>query len=156
MKIPLTQGKFAVVGPRDYKYLMQWKWHCDRGYALRSGYMNGIRPKIRMHRAILERLGFKDFEECDHINRNKLDNRRLNLRPVTHRQNMYNQNQRGNNTSGYTGVSWYKNYKKWRVQIPINGRNTHVGYFDDIEEAKRVRDKVVKKHYGEFAALNKE
>jgi hypothetical protein len=155
MKIPLSQGKFAIVGPRDYKYLMQWKWYYKNGYAVR----NGPRPKrgsIQMHRVVLERMGFKNFEACDHANRSSIDNRRANLRPATHQQNMHNRSKPRHNTSGHLGVSWHKRDKKWEVRLQISGSYASLGYFDSVEEAVRVRDNAAKKHYGEFAVLNKD
>jgi hypothetical protein len=156
LKIPLSQGKFAIVGPRDYIYLMQWKWCYMKGYAVRHDNGRPGRPLIYMHRVILERMGFKDFEQCDHINRDGIDNRRTNLRSATHQQNGRNRGKQCNNTSGYIGVHRHKATKKWCAQMNINGKRKHLGYFDDIEEAKQARDKAVKEFYGEFAPLNKE
>lgn len=155
MRIPLTQGKFATVGPKDYTYLMQWKWcyakDYDAGYAVRTDRINGQRT-LRMHRVVLERMGFKDFAESDHINRNGLDNRRGNLRPATRSQNVYNRGKQKSNTSGYIGVSWSEG--KWRAYIRTGGKLIHLGYFDDPKEAARVRDKAALKYHGEFANLN--
>jgi hypothetical protein len=155
MKIPLSQGKFALVGPRDYEYLMQWNWCYDRGYAVRAT----PRPKQRkiyMHRVILERMGFEDFEEGDHINRNTLDNHRGKLRPATRKENVRNRGVQRNNTTGCIGVSWYKRLEKWRSRIGVDGEDKHLGCFDTKEEAKRVRDEAARKYHGEFAVLNKE
>ena len=154
LKIPLSQGKFAIVGPRDYTYLMQWKWHYKEGYAVRHDNGRPGRPLILMHRVILERMGFKDFEQSDHINQIKHDNRRANLRPATNRQNSRNKARRRNNTSGCTGVC--RDKETWCAYIQVKNRRKHLGYFDDIEEAKQARNKAVKEFYGEFAPLNKE
>ena len=155
MKIPLTQGKFAIVGPRDYKYLMQWKWYYLNGYAIRNGPQPKRRP-IRMHRVILERMGFKDFEDSDHVNKDKLDNRRCNLRPATRSQNNCNRSRRSHNTSGYLGVNWHKLTKKWRAYIAIGKKHKHLGLYKTKEKAARAYNDAAKKHYGEFATLNKE
>lgn len=154
MKIPLTQGKFAIVGPRDYKYLMQWKWYYDNGYAVRNDYTNG-HTRVRMHRVVLERMGFKDFPDSDHINRNRLDNRRGNLRAVVRSQNIYNSSKRKDNTSGYKGVSWHRRHKKWYSTIMLNGKHHYLGQFDDKVEAAQAYNEAAKECHGKFAVLNK-
>ncbi len=105
-KIPLTQGKFALVDDCDYDYLIlrEWQYGSD-GYAVHSVGVNGAYQKILMHRVILERMGHRNFARSDHINRRrKLDNCRSNLRPATASQSCCNRGKFSNNTSGYTGV----------------------------------------------------
>jgi hypothetical protein len=153
MKIPLTQGKFTLVDDEDYDYLNQWKWYYHEGYAVRMA-PRPERQRIHMHRVILERMGFKDFGDSDHINRSRADNRRHNLRPATRRQNQCNQSKRYDNTSGYTGVYWERQRRKWRVQLGLNGRTKHIGRFDDKKEAARAYDMAAIIHHGEFAQLN--
>jgi hypothetical protein len=157
-RIPLTQGKFALVSDCDYVYLMQWKW-CyhrshDEGYASRQITRNGKRIVIWMHRVILEHMGYKDFANSDHINRDKLDNRRCNLRPATNYQNGYNRRKQNNNTSGYTGVYWNRAAKKWKAEIGVTGKSIFLGYYDDKKEAAKIYDKAALKYHGEFAVLN--
>jgi len=155
MRIPLTRGKFAIVGPRDYAFLMQWKWCYLKGRPGGSGYAfrkDDKNKTIRMHRVILERMGFKDFAMVDHINRNGLDNRRCNLRSATNRQSNYNRNKRKDNASGYIGVSWYRG--KWHTQIQVNRKNIYLGPYDDPKEAARVYNKAAVKYRGKFVVLN--
>lgn len=73
--------------------------------------------------------------EWDHVDRDRLNNQRGNLRAVTHTENVWNATPRYDNTSGFKGVSWYRKYGQWRVQISVDGRVRHVGYFDSIVEA---------------------
>lgn len=146
-KIKLTQEKFAIVDDCDYDYLMQRKWYYRDGYAVRGG-----KPVIYMHRVILERMGFKNFARSDHTNRNRLDNRRCNLRPATDSQSQCNRNKQKNNTSGYIGVYWCRG--KWVAQIKVNKKQIYLGRYDDKLEAAQVRNKVIKKYHGEFAVLN--
>lgn len=154
-KIPLTQGKFAIVDDCDYEYLMQWKWHYrNDDYAVRTDRTNGMQQTIRMHRIILERMGFKNFVRSDHINRDRLDNRRCNLRSATNRQSNCNRSRFRNNISGYIGVCWYKQYGNWHAQIGINGKQTHIGYYDNLKEAAKAYNKAALKYHGEFAVLN--
>jgi hypothetical protein len=91
----------------------------------------------------------------DHINHNGLDNRKANLRLATCAQNSYNRKQfRKRQTSKYTGVSWIKQIKKWRVIICYKRKNIHIGYFKDEKQAAKAYDKAAKQYHGEFASLN--
>ncbi|HUB72809.1 MAG TPA: HNH endonuclease [Solirubrobacteraceae bacterium] len=77
-----------------------------------------------------------DDPEVDHVNGNRLDNRRVNLRVASHSENM--QNRHGltaTNTSGYRGVSWHKRRRKWIAYAQLDGRAYYLGYFDTAEEA---------------------
>ena len=141
MKIPLTQGKFATVSSEDYKYLMQWKWAYNGIYAIRGRTTATEKFTVYMHRGILVRMGNYVFANTDHINRNTLDNRRCNLRPATASQNAHNRGKRSSNTSGYIGVSWSKDCKKWEAQSTTSGEYTHLGYFDDPKDAARTYNK---------------
>ena len=155
MRIKLTQGKFAIVGPRDYKYLNQFKWYYDKGYAIRgSPRVNGKRHTIRMHRVILERMGHIDFKDSDHINQDRLDNRRSNLRPATRNQNRHNQGKYRNNASGFKGVCWHKHIKKWAAYIRVGGKRIHLGYYTNKLEAAEAYNEAARKYHGEFAHLN--
>lgn len=71
----------------------------------------------------------------DHVNGNRADNRIENLRLATRSQNMHNMGKNINNTSGFKGVNWCKNEKRWRAQIGINGFRKHLGFFDTAKEA---------------------
>lgn len=126
-KIKLTKGKYALVDNEDYKWLNQWKWHFDR-YAKRTPQKSdGDSPRnIRMHRVI---FGVKDDEFVDHINQNKLDNRRKNLRIATKSQNNRNIKCKGYHLVRKTG--------KWRVQISINRKKYVFGFFNTEKQARR-------------------
>jgi hypothetical protein len=156
-KIKLTQGKFALVSNIDFTYLNQWKWfaikHHGNWYAVRH-MSGGTRKLIRMHRLILERMGFIG-PNTDHHNGDGLNNQRRNLRPATHSQNNYNQKLHKKTRSGYKGVSWKKENQKWQGQIMFNRRNIHLGYFRFKIEAARAYNKAAEKYFGEFACLNK-
>ncbi|MCK9460667.1 MAG: HNH endonuclease [Proteobacteria bacterium] len=134
-EIPLTQGKVALVDDDDFEWLSQWKWcaikHWNTFYAMRmSKTVNGKRENIQMHHAI---IGKKEGLVTDHINGNGVDNRRENLRHVTHRQN--GQNRHHEKTSKYLGVHWHKPLNKWLAQIQINGQKKHLGVFKDEQAA---------------------
>ena len=84
--------------------------------------------------------------EIDHINRVKNDNRLCNLRLVSSSENSRNLPITKRNNSGTVGVSWYKNRNKWRATIMNNNRQIHLGYFDDKEEAIRIRKSYEKEY----------
>ena len=133
--ISLSQGKQAIVDNEDFKYLSRFKWYFNKGYAVRQPPMkNGIRKgKIFMQRIV---LGLKDpLVVSDHINRNKLDNRKKNLRKANYSMNMINKSLMKNNKSGYRGVSWSKRFNKWRVTIQKENNWEELGYFLNKEKA---------------------
>lgn len=76
----------------------------------------------------------------DHINRNKSDNSIANLRPATQMQNLQNQSISKRNTSGYQGVNWHSQRKKWRAEIAVNKKTYHLGLFENISDAIFARD----------------
>ena len=145
--IPLTQGKFTLVDDEDFEYLNQWKWSYDGRYAERN-----VGGKIcRMHRVIIHT---PDGMDTDHINLNKLDNRKENLRVCSRSENKMNIKKQANNTSGYKGVDFQKYCKKWRARMQIRDINYNLGDFDSPVEAARAYDEFAKKNCGEFAKLN--
>lgn len=78
--------------------------------------------------------------EIDHINGNRSDNRIENLRHVTKSENAKNKRRPSNNSSGVSGVHWFKRDQKWQAQISIgSGRSKHLGYFSTLEEAAAAR-----------------
>lgn len=150
-EIRLTQGKVALVNSEDYDFINKWKWRFNsRGYAIRSETINGIKKYILMHRII---NNTEDGLDTDHINRNKLDNRRNNLRSATRQQNQMNKPS-VNGTSKYKGVSWNKRDEVWHSRIKIDGKLKHLGYFKSEVEAAKTYNKKAKELHSEFAVLN--
>jgi len=156
-KIPLSQGKFAIVDDADFDWLNQWKWsaHKNRNtfYAGRKIRVGLKRKLLLMHRLILG-LDFGDERQGDHINMDGLDNRRKNLRIATNAQNRRNRGKQANNTSGYKGVTWRKQRKKWQAHIQVKGKVKHLGYFTDPVEASEAYDSASQKYHGKFAQTN--
>lgn len=145
-RIKLTKGKFAIVDNKNFDYLNQFKWQFVGGYAVRTIYNNGVQKPIFMHRLINKTpLGM----DTDHTNRNKLDNRERNLRTVTNRINQLNRGLSKNNTSGYKGVYWRKERKKWRAQIGIDNKYIYLGHFSDLSNAILARKNAEKIYYKE-------
>ena len=153
--IRLNKGKKALVDPEDVDMLNKYKWHVNHyGYAVCSFYEgNGCTRKIFMHRLL---LNTPEKTEVDHINGDPLDNRKSNLRPCTHLQNMCNKRKQTNNTSGYKGVNWHIGTKKWWARITVNGRQISLGIHPTKESAALAYNEAAKKYHGEFASLNTE
>lgn len=154
-QIPLTQGKYAIVDTEDYEFISQWKWHHSSGYAIRSEYLGcfngqGKSKTIYLHRVI---LGTPEKFHTDHINGDKLDNRRSNLRMCTRTENMRNRKKQ-DGSSKYKGVTWYKKLGKWSVRITHEEKRKFLGYFYSEESAALAYNKAAKEFYGEFARIN--
>ena len=82
----------------------------------------------------------------DHINGDNCDNRIVNLRLVTQTENNRNRCIPKDNTSGHLGVYWVNSKKKWLVQIGLNGKSIHIGYFKNKEDAIKARKEAEKKY----------
>ncbi|RJE47755.1 hypothetical protein A7K50_03430 [Dehalobacter sp. MCB1] len=89
-----------------------------------------------MHRAL---LGANSNEFVDHINRNRLDNRKSNLRIVTFQENMNNKSLYKTNSSGHKGVKWNARLDKWQSQITHNKIRVHLGVYDELQDAIAAR-----------------
>jgi len=90
------------------------------------------------------------IKQIDHINHNRSDNRWVNLREATNQQNNWNLPAKKTNKSGYRGVHWDNDRRKWRSRIVIDGKCVHIGMFECPKEAHLAYMKVAKKLYGEF------
>lgn len=147
-RILLTQGKAALVDNSDYDELCRhaWNYSTPQGYARRKS-RDGI---IYMHRQILDAPAGTDV---DHINGDKLDNRRSNLRLVTRTQNLYNMAPRSG-TSRFKGVSWHAQRNKWAVYIQVDRKSIYLGLFTDEIEAARAYNRAALEYIGEYARLN--
>jgi len=155
-KIPLTQGKFALVDDEDYETLMQWKWHIDQGYAKRGECIDKTRGArkyriVLMHRKI---MNTPESMDVDHIDHNKLNNQKANLRNVTKSQNNMNRKSEEGSTSKYKGVFWNRGKGRWTAKIGINKRQKYIGSFSNEIEAAKAYNKVALKLFGSYALIN--
>lgn len=118
------------------------------GYAcITTGRMR-TRKRTYLHRFITNAPSDK---QVDHINGNKLDNRKSNLRLVTNMQNSQNTGWRKHNTSGFMGVTWSNQRNKWMSKIVYEGKQIHLGFYEDIEEAASIRYAAETQLLGEYA-----
>ena len=88
----------------------------------------------------------------DHKNRDKLNNNIINLRYATSMENCQNRSMRNDNTSGIVGVGWKKDRNKWHVQIRVNKKKLHLGYFINFDDAVRARKDAEIKYFKDFQA----
>ena len=157
--IPLTQGKFAIVDEADYGWLMQWKWFAlkDTNTYYAARYVYGGYKKSAMMQMHRDLLGLKkyDGEIVDHINRNGLDNRRINIRVASCSLNAINSTGRGRpSSSGFRGVCWNKVNNKWTARITVRKEVIFIGHFKSVVEAAYEYDLAAIEYWGEDAPLN--
>lgn len=149
-EIKLSRGLVALVDDEDFEWLNQWKWCYGNGYATRRQYIgDGRYTGFRMHRLIVG-LATGEGHQVDHINGDRLDNRRSNLRICDVSNNKANCKPYANNKSGYKGV--YKDRSgKYTAQIRVAGVINYLGTFADPKDASRAYMDAAIKMRGEFA-----
>jgi len=138
-QIPLSHGGFALVNLEDAELVTAHRWHIhNRGYAATHVQLPQGRGLVLMHRLIFGQI--PDGYEVDHINHNKLDNRRCNLRVVTHAANMVNRRDSRMPSSGHRNINWEDDRHKWAVRIQRTSHHVWVGRYDRLEDAIAARD----------------
>jgi len=145
VKITLSKGLFAIIDEEDFERVNKFKWHAEKPhntyYALRQIRIpNGKKRKIYMRRFI---LGFTDTSSIDHINRNGLDNRRVNLAPCTVRQNSMNRRDRN---GSYPGITWKEWLGKWEAHIMVGGKTIYLGISKNARDAHQLYLNALKKY----------
>lgn len=145
------QGAMFKISVEDLDLIESYNWYLDGNYlkASKKPYVNK-----KLHRIIAERMNLDMNLQVDHINADKLDNRRENLRTATVQQNGQNRGKYSCNTSGFKGVSWDKRDNKWFSQINVNGKRIFLGRFETPELAAKAYNDAAIKYHGEFAKLN--
>lgn len=147
LTIITSKGEKIKADICDYEVLKKYSWCISKtGYAVAN-----IKGKVtKLHRYI---LNCKPKEIVDHINRDKLDNTRKNLRICSQKENGKNLGLKINNTSGYPGIRITKN-GKFNVRITVDFKEIHIGNFETMEEAIKEKEFANKKYYGEFEPKN--
>ncbi len=108
----------------------------SKGYF--TGSIGGV--STLAHRVIWKWVTGEDALDVDHIDGNGRNNRISNLRSVSTSDNLKNMKRRADSKSGFAGLQWFHRTKKWRARIQDhNGKERHIGYFEDLEEAKNAR-----------------
>lgn len=147
--IPLPHGERALVDTNDLPAVRKYIWSkAATGYAQCNVGRANI---VTMHRVILSP---PNGMEVDHINGDRLDNRRGNLRVCSSSENSMNRSGWRDARSVYKGVTFDKVNRKWRAKIRIDKKTVHLGRYVSEMEAALAYDAAAAKAFGEFARLN--
>lgn len=149
MKIIKAKNENILVDDEYFQILSQFKWNISK----ERGYKYAVSGKTRMHRVIMGTSHTPNIQ-VDHIDGNGLNNQESNLRQCTQQQNLMNQKTRSTNTSGYKGVSYNKERKKYQSYINANKIRKNLGWFNTKEEGAEAYNKAAKELHGDFARLN--
>lgn len=130
---------WATVDASDAPQLLRHNWFLSRaGYAFRSNWHDGrLHPGIFMAREVMGSTP-GDGLDVDHINANKLDNRRANLRQIGRAHHRQHTSPRRDATSRYRGVTWDRSHQKWMAHICVDYRFRNLGRFENELEAAHV------------------
>jgi hypothetical protein len=146
-KIPLGRGLYALVDDEDYEQLSKLNWHLHQSKNNDGYYASS---NLKMHRLI---TNAPPGTVVDHINGNKLDNRKKNLRLCTNAENQQNTKSRGG-TSQYKGVHYNQKSGKWMGAFVFNSTRYYCGTYASEKECARAVDKKRKEVCDSFAVLN--
>lgn len=142
-KVPLAGGGYALLDAEDAHLAQGRNWHRhNEGYAAS---VLGL-----LHRLV---LGLDKTGQVDHINGDRLDCRRENLRIASHKANCYNKRRR-TKASPYKGVYPSPSGKTWWASICHDYKQRRLGTFDTAEAAARAYDAAARELFGEFASTN--
>lgn len=130
----ISKGKVfdCLIDKNDYEKIKEIRWSICNEYAYNKTF--GF-----LHRYI---TNCDDNMTVDHINHDKLDNRKCNIRICSNQQNNWNKKSKG--------YYWNKRNKNWNAEIRINNKKIFLGAFNDEELAKQVRRDAEKKYFKDF------
>jgi hypothetical protein len=154
--ITLTKGKVALISVVDVEEAGKYLWYFSGHYAVRNA---GKFPNQRAQFLHREILNAPSGMEVDHINGDKLDNRRSNLRVCSKIENQRNQKPRttlrGQTLSSrFKGVHLPQQGNKYKAQIQVAGQKIYLGAFDSEIEAAKAYDSAARQRFGDFALTN--
>lgn len=146
------KNRLVLIDDCDIAFYKSKHWFFNGGYlATQFIDKNGNKKIIKYHRLILNP---KENELCDHINRNKLDNRRCNLRICTKSQNSFNRLESSLNKSGQKGVHFNTRLQKWIARITENNNRHYLGLFEKKEDAILAYKKAEIIYHGDFRPIS--
>src|SRR5262249_10800854 len=137
-RIPLSQGKFAIVDDKDYPLLSEFKW-CYRGernhkhgYAVRHVKTDGKDRLLYLHRQLMQP---EKGKTVIFLNHDTLDCRRENLRAATTQEARRHQRVKSNSKSGIKGIHYNERARTWTARMYRNGQLITIGTFDRRNDA---------------------
>lgn len=141
-----------IIDTEDYAKVEKYFWYIGNDGYVRSGRRYG-KKVLLLHRLI---LGLNDHDSLctDHINHNRSDNRKQNLRAVSEKENKMNHPIYANNKSGVAGVWWDSCRKKWAASINEKGAYHYLGRFDSFDDAVAARKAAEERYFGEYSYDN--
>jgi len=131
----------AIIDLDDVEIIKNLKWHLTA-----DGYAAHGEDRLAMHNRV---IGIEEGYCTDHINRNRLDNRKSNLRKVTSAENSYNKSLYTTNTSGITGIHWVERINRWEAYIQKDYKKINLGYFSEKEDAMNARKEAEILYFGD-------
>lgn len=159
-EIKLTQNQIALIDDDDYDNVSQFKWYASKVkrnqmivyYARRAFTIDGKQKIIPLHEFIIGKS--ENGLEIDHIDGNRLNCCRNNLRYVTHQQNTMNKHRYKKCKTKYRGVYSNSKCKTFSALIGVNNKRIRLGSYNNQEDAAMAYDAAAIKYFGEFANLN--
>lgn len=136
----------TLVDDDVYEWAKTWRWYARDGYAVGAQHRGDL-ASARLHRLI---LGAGVDQEVDHINGDRLDNRRQNLRLCSRAENQRNKAKPKNNTSGYKGVRQERS-GRWAARIYVGDRERYLGTYDSAQQAHAAYCQAAQELHGAFA-----
>ena len=140
-------GKKFMFDFEDMEKVTKYSWYLC-GYPKKIIICN--RNRTTIHRYLLDNPQYT----IDHIDLDRFNNKRSNLRICYHRENQCNRGLQKNNKSGASGVRFYKPRNKYAARIKHFGEEIHLGYYEDKTSAMQARNVAMMMLFGEFALLN--
>jgi hypothetical protein len=152
--VELTRGLVALVDDVDLPLVAGRSWHASRRsdgkgwYARSSTHRDGKNVHVLMHVLLMGVRG------VDHVNRDGLDNRRVNLRQASQSENLANSGKHRSMTSRFKGVFFDRPAGRWRAQIKKSGRPIFLGRFESEECAAVAYNAAAFELFGSYARVN--
>jgi hypothetical protein len=142
----------VIIDYDDFEKIKNYRWHLHAHHSGEFYCSTFINRKIHKMQHLL--IKKQNSQQIDHINGNKLDNRKCNLRICTNKENAKNKKLNINNKTGYKGTHFDKDSGKYLAQIVCNYKRIYIGRYEKLIDAALAYNAAAIKYHGEFARLN--